>query len=221
MKNFVPMKSTLPLRNFVCFFVIFLFFFNVSSSEDEVLLIERDVEIGESMGGIWRLTINTDSASAYRDSLLTNEVGTVYATDDIEVLSSVLMLQSFGRIKIKKPPRYLDFFVLNKMGELENAREYYHRKFDLSDARTMKVMEKLDADARDSLKVGTEALLYRYLGEGYHFIKLGNHFVELSQECFDFLSEPRYLWRKKVKTGRIEGWIEATRLTGYQVLDEN
>lgn len=211
MKNFVFVKSTLPLRNFVCFLMIFLFLFNVSSSEDEVLLIERDVEIGESMGGIWRLTINTDSASAYRDSLLTNEVGTVYATDDIEVLSSVLMLHSFGRIKIKKPPRDLHFLVLNKMGELENA----------SDARTMKVMEKLDADARDSLKVGTEALLYRYSGEGYHFIKLGNHFVELSQECFDFLSEPRYLWRKKVKTGRIEGWIEATRLTGYQVLDEN
>ena len=209
MKNFVLVKST--LRNFVCFLMIFLFSFNVSSSEDEVLLIERDVEIGESMGGIWRPTIYTDSVSVYRDSLLKNEVGTVYATDDIEVLSSVLMLYSFGRIKIKKPLRYIEFFVLNKMGELVNV----------SDARTMKMMLKLDADARDSLKVGTEALLYRYEGEGYHFIKLGKYFVILSQECFDFLSEPRYLWVKKVKTVRIEGWIEATRLTGYQILDEN
>lgn len=221
MKNFVLVKSTLLLRNFVCFLMIFLFGFNVSSSEDEVLLIERDVEIGESMGGIWRPTIYTDSVSVYRDSLLKNEVGTVYATDDIEVLSSVLMLHSFGRIKIKKPLRDIHFYFLNKMGELVSARDYYQRKFDLSDARMMKMMEKLDADARDSLKVGTEALLYRYEGEGYHFIKLGKHFVTFSQDCFDFLSKPRYLWVKKVKTVRIEGWLEATRLTGYQILDEN
>ena len=212
MKNFVLVKSTLLLRNFVCFPMIFLFCFNVSRSEDEVLLIERDVEIGESMGGIWRPTIHTDSVSVYRDSLLKNEVGTVYATDDIEVLSSVLMLYSFGRIKIKKPLRDIHFYFLNKMGELV---------FDLSDARTMKMMEKLDADARDSLKVGTEALLYRYEGEGYHFIKLGKYFVTFSQDCFDFLSKPRYLWVKKVKTARMEGWLEATKLTGYQILDEN
>lgn len=219
MKYFVPVKSTRLLRNFVCFFLIF--FGTVSSSEDKVILIEREVVIGELIGGKWRQAIKTDSVSAYRDSCLKNEVGTVYATDDIEVLDSVLMLYNFGRLKVKRPPEYLDFYLFNKTGELVRANEYYHRKFDLSDARTMKMMEKLDADAHDSLKVGAEALLYRYSGEGYHLIKLGKHFAMLSQDCFDLVSEPRYLWVKKVKTARLEGWIEATQLTGYQVLDEN
>ena len=218
MKYFVPVKSTLLLRNFVCFFLIF--FGCVSSSEDKVILIEREVEI-VSTSGKWRLAIKTDSVSAYRDSCLKSEVGTVYATDDIEVLDSVLMLYNFGRLKVKKPPQDLDFYLFNKTGELVSVWEYYHRKFELSDARTLKMIEKLDADARDSLKVGTEALLYRHLGEGYHLIKLGKHFAVLSQDCFDFLSEPRYLWVKKVKTARLEGWIEATQLTGYPILDEN
>ena len=87
MKNFVLVKSTLLLRNFVCFLMIFLFCFNVSRSEDEVLLIERDVEIGESMGGIWRPTIHTDSVSVYRDSLLTCR--SRRATNEMQALADV------------------------------------------------------------------------------------------------------------------------------------
>ena len=222
MQLLIPRKSILLLRNAFYFFLIFFFFCSISSSEDKVILIENKVVIGEPIGGKWHVTINTDSVSAYRDSCLKNELGIVYATDDIEVFGAVLMLYNFGRVKIKKPPtQYLYFYLFNEKEELVDALEYYHQKFERSDGKTMELMEKLDANARDSLKVGNEALIYRYLGEGYYLIKLGKHFATLDQNCFDFLEKPRYLWTKMVKTERVEGWIDATKLTAYPVLDEN
>lgn len=199
--------------------LLFLTFFVQSAFADDrlPLLFEHNGTIGEPLSGT-TLKLAHSSVDVYSSPLLLEKKGKVAKKDKVRVLKTIILLYKYGVAKLKEPlpmGAILKVYVLNKSGELQGiTSSMIDDGFPEGFAAFQFPDETLYETLHELTKTNKTVALYRYAGEGYYYLKVGQYYVLTESEHFDIVEQPKTIECYLISSDSgVSGWVPSSQLS--------